>query len=104
MGISFTSHFLAPLFNIENLEEKISSNFGYAFMTESVRDDTYSGPGIKCDFGLLIRTSENYHYGLELSWHHYGVSRDINFDGENISNRHLSLTWASIGLNLGINF
>ena len=26
------------------------------------------------------------------------------FEGENISNRHLSLTWASIGFNLGINF
>ena len=104
MGISLVTHYLGPLLGINNLEESVSSNFGFAFMGESFRNETYSGPGVKADFGLNIRPAEDYYYGLEFSWNHYAVTRDVRFDGEDVANRHLSLTWASIGVNWGFYF
>ena len=36
IGVGFTTHFFKNVLGIRTIEEKISSNFGYGFMTESV--------------------------------------------------------------------
>ena len=104
IGVGFTTHFFKNVLGISSIEEKISSNFGYGFMNESVRNETYSGPGVVAELGINYRLTQNYHYGISFQWNHYGLSRDVRFDGEDISNRHLSATWAAIGLNWSVYF
>ncbi len=103
-GASFTTHFFKNVLGIKTIEEKISSNFGYGFMNESIRNETYSGPGIMAEIGINYRPTQNYHYGISFQWNHYGLSRDVRFDGEDISGRHLSATWAAMGFNWSVYF
>ena len=99
-----TSHFFKNVLNIMQIEESISSSFAYGFMNESTRNEVYSGPGVKAEVSLNYRPEENYHFGLAFGWNHFGISRDMRFDGEDISGRHLSATWATLGLNWAVYF
>lgn len=104
IGITMTSHFFKNVLNIMELEESLSSSLAYGFMNESTRNEVYSGPGVKAELSLNYRPKETYHIGLAFGWNHFGISRDMRFDGEDISGRHLSATWSTLGLNWAIYF
>jgi hypothetical protein len=104
LGVTMTSHFFKNVLNIKELEESLNSSFAYGFMNESTQNEVYSGPGIKAELSLNYRPKENYHFGIAFGWSHFAVTRDMRFDGENISGRHLSATWATLGLNWAVYF
>jgi len=104
LGITMTSHFFKNVLNIQEIEESISSSFTYGFFNESTKNEVYSGPGIKAELCINYRPKEKYHFGVSFGWQHYALSRDMRFDGEDISARHLSATWATLGINWGVYF
>tara|TARA_B100000925_G_scaffold142604_2_gene106808 strand:- start:4857 stop:5582 length:726 start_codon:yes stop_codon:yes gene_type:complete len=104
VGITMTSHFFKNVLNINAIEESISSSFAYGFMNESTQNEIYSGPGVRAEVSINYRPKENYHFGAAFGWNHFGLSRDMRFEGEDISGRHLSATWATLGLNWAVYF
>ena len=80
-----TSHFFKNVLNINEIEESISSSFAYGFMNESTRNEVYSRPGVKAEVSLNYRPKEKLPLWPCFWVEPFGLSRDMRFDGEDIS-------------------
>ena len=104
IGAGVTSNFFADVLGQENLYETMTAQVGLASFSENIFKETYIGPGFRGELGLHWRLTPHNHLGLKFLWSNYSVLRDERSAGESESDRHLSLSWLSIGVDWGIYF
>ncbi|MDC1174537.1 hypothetical protein OAT67_04050 [Bacteriovoracaceae bacterium] len=80
-----------------------------AFLTynqfkENFLSQSFSGPGLKADFGIHRRSSDSMHYGGKMSYNLAQVKRKASFDGETSSSRSLLLSWLSFAFDISFYF
>jgi hypothetical protein len=103
-SISYRGNWVGELFQSDKVFSTISAGLGWYRFSESLRGLTYSGPGLKCDFGVHRRSSRSIHYGMKMSYHLSHTKRAAEFEGESSSARSQVLSWLSLGFDLSFYF
>lgn len=103
-SLSYRGTWIQDLVNSDKMFTTTSAGLGWYNMTENFRVKSYSGPGLKADFGLHRRSSSSIHYGVKMSYHLAHVERSAEFEGETSSQRSLVLSWLSFGFDLSFYF
>lgn len=103
-SISYRGNWIGEFFNSDKVFSTTAAGIGWYRLSEAFRGKTYSGPGLKCDFGVHRRTSRNLHYGMKMSYHLAHVKRAAEFEGEVSSARSQLLSWLSFGFDLSFYF
>ena len=103
-SISYRGNWVGELFQSDKVFSTTSAGIGWYRFTESLREKTYSGPGLKCDFGVHRRSSRSIHYGMKMSYHLAHTKRAAEFEGETSSARAQVLSWLSFGFDLSFYF
>lgn len=103
-AISYRSDWVQELVGSDKMFTTTSAGLGWYNYTQNLRVKSYSGPGLKCDFGLHRRSSRSFHYGLKMSYHLADVKRAAEFEGETSSQRNQVLSWLTFGFDLSFYF
>ena len=82
--------------------EKISFYLNYNIFSETFNSETYTGFGIKTNYGIFWRTSRDFHFGFKFSYNLMSLRKAAEFENQRGSDRSLTLSWPSIGLELGM--
>lgn len=104
IGISMRGAWIQELINSESIYTHTGANLAYYNLNQNLSSTSYSGPGLKADFGIHVRNSKTMHYGLRTTYYLAHVRRAQAFEGEDSSNRSLLLTWMTIGVDLSFYF
>ncbi|TNF01321.1 MAG: hypothetical protein EP326_04640 [Deltaproteobacteria bacterium] len=100
VGLGWRTKYVRHLVAMDTLYETISAQVTYNQFDENFRGESFSGPGIKADFGIHKRTSEAFHFGVRMSYNLAHVKKAQEFEGHSSPARSLLLTWLSLGLDL----
>ncbi len=103
-SISYRGTWIQDLVNSEKMFTTTAAGLGWYNYTSNERVLSYSGPGLKCDFGLHRRSTQSFHYGLKMSYHLADVKREADFEGETSSQRNQVLSWLTFGFDLSFYF
>lgn len=103
-SISYRSNWVQELVNSDKMFTTTAAGIGWYNYTQNLRVKSYSGPGLKTDFGLHLRSSRSIHYGMKMSYHLANVKRSAEFDGETSSQRSHTLSWLTFGFDLSFYF
>ena len=103
-SISYRGSWLSEFFQSDKIFSTTAAGIGWYRFTETLREKTYSGPGLKCDFGVHRRSSRSLHYGMKMSYNLSHVKRAAEFEGEGSSARSQVLSWLSFGFDLSFYF
>lgn len=103
-SLSYRGTWIQDLVNSDKMFTTTAAGIGYYSLTENSRVKSYSGPGLKADFGLHRRSSRSIHYGMKMSYHLANVKRSAEFEGETSSQRSLVLSWLTFGFDLSFYF
>lgn len=103
-SISYRSNWIQELVNSDKMFTTTAAGIGWYNYTNNFRVKSYSGPGLKTDFGLHRRSSRSFHYGMKMSYHLAHVKRSAEFEGETSSQRSHVLSWLSFGIDLSFYF
>jgi hypothetical protein len=101
-GLAYRFKLFDNLLEFNNLFELINASISYSGLSDSARDQTYTGPGLKVDYLLHRRISTSYHYGLKFSYNLATVSRPP-LDDEVVTNnreRSFTLSYATFGFEI----
>ncbi|ATH08630.1 hypothetical protein BIY24_11940 [Halobacteriovorax marinus] len=102
-GLSYRTSLIQTLFSSDNLFETIGAFVNYN-KTSTELGESYSGPGMKADFGLHYRTSNSFHWGMRFNYNLAHVKRSKVTDTEKSSERSLLLKWTSFAADLSFYF
>ena len=102
-GLSYRTSLIQTLFNSDNLFETIGAMVSYN-STKTEIGETYSGPGMKADFGLHFRSSTSFHWGARFNYNMAQVKRSKEVDTESSSSRSLLLQWTTFAIDLSYYF
>lgn len=103
-SIALRDSWIGHLLNTEKIFTTTSAGIGWYSFQEKFRQKTYSGPGLKADFGIHRRASRTMHYGLKMSYHLASVRRAPAYDKEPGSARGQTLTWLTLGFDVSFYF
>jgi len=103
-SISYRGSWIQELVDSDLMFTTTSAGLGWYTFNQNLRSKTYSGPGMKADFGLHRRSSRSLHYGLKMSYNLAHVKRAQEFEGETSSQRSQVLSWLSFGFDLSFYF
>lgn len=103
-SLSYRSNWIQELVNSDKMFTTTAAGIGWYNYTNNTRVKSFSGPGLKTDFGLHRRSSSNFHYGLKMSYHLAHVERQAEFEGETSSQRSQVLSWLTFGFDLSFYF
>ena len=103
-GLGHRFKMLQFVFDSDKFFETLSAFVAYHMMDDTLDSNSYKGPGLKVDYGIHIRTSSRLHWGLKLSYNFATITREALNDTETKSDRSTSLSWASLGLEMGFYF
>lgn len=67
----------------------------------SYKDQTYTGYGIRVDYGLHHRSANSFFYGMRLTYNSSWVEREKIDTTETDDDAYLSLSWMTIGVETG---
>jgi hypothetical protein len=104
LGTGYRFKFFSEILAWNNVYETISAFATYTSLDESGRNLTYSGPGLKADYGLNRRFNQSFFAGFKLSYNLSLVTRDALSEIENKKDRTLTLSWMSVGVGMGFYF
>ncbi|WP_127714469.1 hypothetical protein [Halobacteriovorax sp. HLS] len=102
-GISYRTSLIQTLFSSDNLFETVGAMLSYN-STKTELGESYSGPGLKADFGLHFRSSETFHWGGRFNYNLAQVKRAATTDGETSSARSLLLQWTTFAVDVSFYF
>jgi hypothetical protein len=102
-GISYRTSLIQTLFESDNLFETVGAMLSYN-STKTELGESYSGPGMKADFGLHFRSSERFHWGARFNYNIAQVKRSQQTDTESSSSRSLLLQWTTFAVDLSVYF
>ena len=100
-GFSYHTRILTNLLG-EKCFEQTSFYVSYNIFTESFRNETFSGLGIKTNYGIYWRTSKRLHFGFKFSYDLMVLRKQAEFQNQRGSERSLTLSWPSVGLEIGM--
>lgn len=100
VGLSYRSKYIQHIINADSLFETIGASVEYVDFSENFFEEGYSGIGLKTDFGIHIRSSKAFHYGLKMAYHMASVKKSETVAGESDTTRALLLRWLSLGADL----
>ena len=105
-SISYRDSWIGHLLDTEKLFTTTTAGIGWYQYHQTFRDKTYSGPGLKADFGLHKRATRTMHYGLRMSYNLASVKRSMEEDEEGIpsSARSHTITWLTFGFDVSFYF
>ncbi len=103
-SLSYRGTWIQDLVNSDKMFTTTAAGIGWYNYTQNLRVKSYSGPGLKCDFGLHRRSTRSFHYGLKMSYNLAHVERSQEFEGETSSQRSQVLSWLSFGIDLSFYF
>ncbi len=103
-SISYRDNWIGHLFDTDKVFTTTTAGVGWYSFHQTFRDKTYSGPGLKADFGIHRRSTRTMHYGMRMSYNLASVKREAEFDGESSSARAQTLSWLSFGVDLSFYF
>lgn len=98
IGLSYRTNYIRHIFRSNTLYETVGAFITYNQVDDSVRSESFSGEGLKADFGIHNRVSESFHIGGKMSYNLAHVKKSIEFEGESSSSRSMLLSWVSFGL------
>jgi len=81
-----------------------SVGVGYYLYNNELTQESYSGFGLKADFGLHNRSSEAFHYGFKMSYHLVPLKRSSEEANTSSLGDSLTATWLNLGLDLSLYF
>ncbi len=103
-SISYRDSWIGHLLDTEKIFTTTAAGIGWYSFNQTFRDKTYSGPGLKADFGIHRRSTRTMHYGVKMSYHLASIKRASEFDQETSSARAHTLTWLTFGFDLSFYF
>lgn len=103
-GLSYRSSWIQELVNSDKMFTTTAASLGWYSLSENFSGFTYSGPGIKTDFGIHRRSSRSMHYGVRMSYNLASVKRAQETELERSSQRSLTLSWLTVGFDLSFYF
>lgn len=104
LGVSYQGKWIQELINNKRLFTTTFAGLGYYNYSNEFTGQSFTGVGLKTDFGLHIRQSTKFHYGLKMSYHLAPMTREAAFEGEPSSARSLTASWLSFGFDFSIYF
>lgn len=103
-SLSYRDSWIGNLLDTDKVFTTTSAGLGWYSFHQTFRDLTYTGPGLKADFGIHRRSSRTMHYGIKMSYHLASVKRSEEFEGETSSARSQTLNWLTFGFDLSFYF
>lgn len=103
-GAMYRTTYIQNLIPSERLFETISAMATYNQFEDVVSEQSYSGFGLKADFGIHHRLSRAWHIGGKLSYNLSTVKREAESEEEKPNDRSLLLRWVSVGVELSLYF
>ncbi len=104
LGFGYRSHYIQGLLDNKRLGELISAYLTYYSMSEAYTQTSYSGVGIRTDFGIFHRSSESTQLAMRLSYNLAPLTHAPEFEGQTHNERSLTLSWVSLGVDLSFYF
>ena len=104
IGLSYRTNYIRHLFRSSTLYETVGAFITYNQVDDSFRGETFSGEGLKADFGIHSRASESFHIGGKMSYNLIHTKKPLEFEGESSSSRNLLLSWVSLGIDFTFYF
>lgn len=95
---------LGEIVNAERLFESTAAALTYNRFTDNYRSETFTGPGLRAEYGIHYRATPGFHVGPRFSYNLATVKRPKETDDQNSSKRSLVLSWATLGLDLSFYF
>jgi hypothetical protein len=103
-GLGYRTRYIRNLINSQNIFETIAAYLTYNSFNDNFRTESYTGYGIKTDFGVHFRSGARSHWGAKLSYNLASVRKAKEFDTQGSAARSLTLTWATFGLDYSFYF
>lgn len=103
-GAMYRTTYIQNIIPSDRLFETISAMATYNQFNDVISEQSYSGFGVKADFGIHRRLSPAWHIGGKLSYHLSTVKREAEFEEEKPNDRSLLLRWVSVGAELSFYF
>lgn len=103
-SIALRDNWISHLVNSDKIFTTTAAGIGWYSFTENLKGKTYSGPGLKADFGIHRRATRTMHYGVKLSYNLASVKRPADFENESSSKRAQTLTWLTLGFDISFYF
>ncbi len=103
-SISYRDSWIGHLLDTEKVFTTTAAGIGWYSFNQTFRDKSYSGPGLKADFGVHRRSTRTMHYGIKMSYHLASVKRAAEDETETSSARAHTLTWLTFGFDLSFYF
>jgi hypothetical protein len=104
LGLSYRTNYIRHIFRSNTLYETVGASITYNQVDDSFRSETFSGEGLKADFGIHSRASESFHIGGKMSYNLIHTKKPLEFEGESSSSRSLLLSWVSFGIDFTFYF
>jgi len=103
-GLGYRTRYIRNLINSSNIFETIAAYLTYNSFSDNFRSESYTGYGIKADFGVHKRTGARSHWGMKMSYNLASVRKAKQFEGEGSAARSLTITWLTFGLEYSFYF
>jgi hypothetical protein len=99
-GVGYRFKMIYEWIKLDDLFETVAVYGVKHNLSDSYRDITYNGYGFRADYGLHMRATSSFFYGLKGSYNIGKVTRSLqNFESH--SEGSLALSWVSVGFELG---
>lgn len=103
-GLGYRTRYIRNLIKSDNIFETIAAYLTYNSFSDTNRSESYTGYGIKADFGVHKRTGARSHWGMKMSYNLATVRKSEEFEGQGSAARSLTLTWLTLGLDYSFYF
>ena len=103
-GLGYRTRYIRNLIKSDNIFETIAAYLTYNSFSDNFRSESYSGYGIKADFGVHKRMGARSHWGMKMSYNLASVRKGEEFEGEGSAARSLTITWLTFGLDYSFYF
>lgn len=104
VSLAYRDNWISNLLGTEKVFTTTSAGIGWYSYNQTLRELTYSGPGLKADFGIHRRSSKTFHYGVKMSYHLASTKRASEEEGESSASRAHTLSWLTFGLDISFYF
>ncbi|MFZ4712095.1 MAG: hypothetical protein ACOYL6_00150 [Bacteriovoracaceae bacterium] len=100
LGVGYRFRMIYEWLKIDDLFETISVYGARHSLNESYRDLNYTGYGFRADYGIHMRATSSFFYGLKGSYNIGKVTRSLG-EKESHSDASLAISWISLGFEAG---
>lgn len=104
LGLGYRTTLIQEFIDSRYFFETINVYATYNSLDENFTGQSYSGPGLRADYGIHRRVSKGTHYGIKLSYNLANVKRSALTDGESGKDRSLVLSWLGLSFDIALYF